>query len=210
MCKSRASHRALATCNILCDVSRGTDSSTIKFDRVELAFILALFYWLTINQLRRRGNRSTRRKPLATSFRKCHILKPEDSSPKRDSNPHSSIGGILGKQTLHHASPPCSRAKTYQAWYKEKLQQICILLVQRDKQTETETERQKDRERKVVKKKEERKRVKRTGGCGHISLDCSTAAKGRKHSFLSVSLFLRIISKFPSLPTSTASMALSG
>ena len=29
------------------------------------------------------------KKPLATSFRKCHILKPEDSSPKRDSNPHS-------------------------------------------------------------------------------------------------------------------------
>ena len=28
------------------------------------------------------GNLSTRRKPLATSFRKCHILKPEDSSTK--------------------------------------------------------------------------------------------------------------------------------
>ena len=53
-------------------------------------------------------DRSTRRKPLATSFRKCHILKPEDSSPKRDSNPHNSIGGRLGKQTclpLNHASP---------------------------------------------------------------------------------------------------------
>ena len=37
-------------------------------------------------------------KPLA-SFRKCHILKPEDSSPKRDSNPHNSIGGRSGKQT---------------------------------------------------------------------------------------------------------------
>ena len=36
---------------------------------------------------------------LATSFRKCHILQPEDSSPKRDSNPLSSIGGRLGKQT---------------------------------------------------------------------------------------------------------------
>ena len=45
-------------------------------------------------------------KTLATRFRKCHILKPEDSSPKRDSNPHKSIGGRLGKQTyqpLHHA-----------------------------------------------------------------------------------------------------------
>ena len=53
----------------------------------------------TIDQWRRGGNRSTRRKPLATSFRKCHILKPEDSSPKRDSNAHDSIGGRLGKQT---------------------------------------------------------------------------------------------------------------
>ena len=45
------------------------------------------------------GNQSTRRKPRATSFRKCHVLKPEDSSPKRDSNPHNSIGGRQGKQT---------------------------------------------------------------------------------------------------------------
>ena len=52
-----------------------------------------------LNWWRRGGNRSTRRKPLATSFRKCHILQPEDSSPKRDSNSRSSIGGRLGKQT---------------------------------------------------------------------------------------------------------------
>ena len=32
-------------------------------------------------------------------FRKCHLLKPEDSSPKRDSNPYNSTGGRLGKQT---------------------------------------------------------------------------------------------------------------
>ena len=38
-------------------------------------------------------------KTLATSSRKCHILQPEDSSSKRDSNPHKSIGGRLGKQT---------------------------------------------------------------------------------------------------------------
>ena len=41
------------------------------------------------------------------SFRKCHKLKPEKSSPKWDSNPHPSTGGrcSLGKQTcwpLHH------------------------------------------------------------------------------------------------------------
>ena len=57
------------------------------------------FIGWTINQWRRGGNRSTRRKPLATSFRKCHILKPEDSNPKRDLNLHNSIGGRLGKLT---------------------------------------------------------------------------------------------------------------
>ena len=53
----------------------------------------------SLKRWRRGGNRSTRRKTLATSFRKCHMLQPEDSSPKRDSNPRSSIGGRLGKQT---------------------------------------------------------------------------------------------------------------
>ena len=85
-------------------------------------FQLHFIAW-TINQWGRRGNWSTWRKPLATSFRKCHILKPKDSSPKRDLNPHNSIGGRLGKQAcqplhytggrlgkqkykpLHHASP---------------------------------------------------------------------------------------------------------
>ena len=37
-------------------------------------------------------------KTLRTSFRKCYILKPENSSPNRDLNPDSSIGGRLGKQ----------------------------------------------------------------------------------------------------------------
>ena len=32
-------------------------------------------------------------------LQKCHTLKPENSIPNRDSNPHSSIGGRLGKQT---------------------------------------------------------------------------------------------------------------
>ena len=31
-------------------------------------------------------------------FRICHMLKPENSSPNWDSNPHSSIGDRLGKQ----------------------------------------------------------------------------------------------------------------
>ena len=85
--------------HVVCHVVR-RDSSAIKFDRVEnrihLSFILLAE---PLNRWRRVGNRSTRRKPLATSFRKCHILRPEDSSPKRNPNPHSCIGGRLGKQT---------------------------------------------------------------------------------------------------------------
>ena len=79
-----------------------------SWNRIYFSFILVAE---TINWWRRGGNRSTRRKPLTTSFQKGHILKPENSSPKRDSNPHSSIGGRLGKQTcwpLHHASPQCT------------------------------------------------------------------------------------------------------
>ena len=47
VCKSRATHRALITCKcqVTCHLVR-RDSSAIKFDRVEIAFIWALFYWL--------------------------------------------------------------------------------------------------------------------------------------------------------------------
>ena len=45
-CKSRATHRALITCNMLCGHVVRRDSSAVKSDRIELAFILALFYWL--------------------------------------------------------------------------------------------------------------------------------------------------------------------
>ena len=47
-------------------------------------------------------------KTPATGFRKYHILKPEDSSPKRDSRPRNSNGDKHGKQTckpLHRPSP---------------------------------------------------------------------------------------------------------
>ena len=97
-----ANHRALITCkcHVTCHLVR-RDSSAIKLDSwiwncIYLSFILLAE---PLHRWRRGGNQSTRRKPLATSFRKCHILQPEDSSPKRDSNPHSSIGGRLGKQT---------------------------------------------------------------------------------------------------------------
>ena len=96
MCNtSSVYHMQHAVCHLV-----RRDSSAIKMDRVEIAFILALSLLAeTINLWMRRGNQSTHRKPLTTSFRKCHILKPENSSPKRDSNPHSSIGDRLGKQT---------------------------------------------------------------------------------------------------------------
>ena len=42
VCKSCAAHRAFITCNMLCYVPHGT----VKFDRVKIAFILGLFYWL--------------------------------------------------------------------------------------------------------------------------------------------------------------------
>ena len=41
---SRATYRAHITCN-MCHLVR-RDRSAIKFERVEIAFILALFYWL--------------------------------------------------------------------------------------------------------------------------------------------------------------------
>ena len=88
-CKSRATHRALIMCTfpVTCHLVRRDssairfdrveiahlvrrDSSAIKFDRVEIAFIWALFFLAEpLNRWRRGGNRSTRRKPLATSFR---------------------------------------------------------------------------------------------------------------------------------------------
>ena len=46
VCKSRVAHRALIKMqHVVCHAVR-RDSSAIKFDRVQIAFILALFYWL--------------------------------------------------------------------------------------------------------------------------------------------------------------------
>ena len=58
MCKSRATHRALITCkcHVTCHLVR-KDSSAIKFDRVEIAFIWVLFYWL--NHLTDEGGEET-------------------------------------------------------------------------------------------------------------------------------------------------------
>ena len=78
VCKSRATHLVLFACKcyVTCHLVR-RDSSAIEFDsfnRIYLSFILLAE---PLNRWRRGGNRSFRRKPLATSFRKCHM--PEDS-----------------------------------------------------------------------------------------------------------------------------------
>ena len=79
-------------------VSRG--SSATKLDRVQIALILALFYCLIpLTDDRGRKPEYPEKKIPANQLKKCHILKPENSSPNPDSNLHSSIGGRLGKQT---------------------------------------------------------------------------------------------------------------
>ena len=98
LCKSCATHWALIMCNS-CYVPSGTKGQLLSFAELKLHLFELYFIGWTINHWRRGGNWSTRRKPPATSFRKCHILKPENSSPTWDSNPHNSIGGRLGKQT---------------------------------------------------------------------------------------------------------------
>ena len=95
MCSTYSAHHMQ---HVMCHVVQ-RDSSAIKFDGVEITFILAVFYWLNHYWWRRRGNQVTRRKPLTMSVRKYQILEPENSSPKRDWNPHCSICGSLGKQT---------------------------------------------------------------------------------------------------------------
>ena len=93
---------------VLCAMRYEGTAQLLSLREFKLCLFQLYYIGWTMNWWRRGGNRSIQRKPLAMSFRKCHILKPEDSSPKRDSNPHNSIGGRLGKQTcylLHHALP---------------------------------------------------------------------------------------------------------
>ena len=59
VCKSRSTHQALITCkcHVTCHLVR-RDRSAIKFDRVEITFIWALFYWL--NNYANEGGEETR------------------------------------------------------------------------------------------------------------------------------------------------------
>ena len=108
MYKLCATHQALITHIMLRAMRYAWSAQLLNLtDFKSHLFELSFIGW-TIDRWRRGGDRSTRRKPLMTSFRKCHILKPNDSSPKQNSNPHNSIGDGLGKQTcelLHHLSP---------------------------------------------------------------------------------------------------------
>ena len=102
-------------CNscVMCHMVR-MDSSAL---RQKLNCIYFSFIKLAepLDRWRRGGNCSTRRKPLATSFRKCHILQCEDSNPKRDLNPYNSIGGR--KADMLTITPRVRRA-AYYSWGK--------------------------------------------------------------------------------------------
>ena len=68
-----------------------------KYDRLhDIIMIIVLKGTETINWWRRGGNQSTRREPLTTSLRKCHILKPENSNHNPDLNQPSSIAVVSG------------------------------------------------------------------------------------------------------------------
>ena len=117
MCKLRATHRSLITCNMHGHVAR-REGSAIQLDKDKIDFILALFHWL--QSLADKGEAEGvvgsggggvgggGSIPAITCFRKCHSPKPDNSSSNRDSYPHFSIGArrLLGKQTcspLYHA-----------------------------------------------------------------------------------------------------------
>ena len=96
-----------ATCRVTCHAVR-RDSSAIKIDRVEIVFNLALFYWL--NHYADEGGEETGvpGENPGDELQKVQHTKPEDSSPKRDTNPRNSINGRQRKQMcepLYHASP---------------------------------------------------------------------------------------------------------
>ena len=75
MCKSRATHRALITCNMSYCLPRGTKGQLSYWIWQSWNRIYFNFYFIgwIINQWRRGGNRSTRRKPLATSLSKADL-----------------------------------------------------------------------------------------------------------------------------------------
>ena len=88
VCKSRAIHRALIAYTISRYVVR-RDSSAIKFNRVDIAFILTFILLAGSDEGREEAGIP------GENLREM----PHTKTPKRDSNPHNSFGGRLGKLT---------------------------------------------------------------------------------------------------------------
>ena len=85
--------------------------NAIKYDRVEIAFILALFHWLEpFTDVGREETEVLENKKPTTSFSTCDILEPENSTPNRD----YSIGGrrLLGTITPRVAPNHYSTRRT--------------------------------------------------------------------------------------------------
>ena len=96
-----------SSANHVCHVVQ-RDSSAIKFDRVEISPILVFFTWLTpLNDDGGEVNRSTRRKPLTTSFRKCYVLKnPKFQAPTR-TRTLALMGGLESRRANHYTTRFC-------------------------------------------------------------------------------------------------------
>ena len=103
--KSCATHLAFITCSICLEylsrhicVPQGMNVQLSEvWQSINGIYFLFILLAEAFNRRRKGGNRSIQRKLLMTSFRKCHILKPQNPSPSGDLNPCCSIGGRLGK-----------------------------------------------------------------------------------------------------------------
>ena len=92
MRKSRATHRALIPCSMPC-TSWCHKKVQLSILTAENAFIFSLFYWLKplIDEEEEETVAHEESSQQRVPSRKCHILKPANSSLIRDQNPHSSI-----------------------------------------------------------------------------------------------------------------------
>ena len=108
MCKSCATHEHLSRAT--CRVPHGMKGQLSYWVMQSWNFIYFSFILLA-ETITDEGGVETSvpgEKPLTMIFRKCHILKRENSSPNPDSNSHFNIGGRLRKKTCkawHHTWP---------------------------------------------------------------------------------------------------------
>ena len=73
-------HQALITCKMSCPMRYKGTTQLLTLSKFKSHLFYLYFIGWTINQWKRVGNWSTQRKPLTTRFRKCHVLKLENSS----------------------------------------------------------------------------------------------------------------------------------